>query len=507
MKFFDSAVSITSSATAGPSRRHVFCLVFALPPLHVLNSFIFSAALLNFPIIFIKMAFASRFDNSSSSSLWSEIPTQLPPVIIHLESGNKVSVFSWSQMDAFSKSIVDKVGFTGNTRLLDGGDLSVYPVDKAQSEKLLGITEINSLKVVCSLPKSSSALQGIIERVPTNYTEDDIRSGLVGQKVVKIERFKKQPSSSGIRENTGFVLLTFEDKIPHDVKIGHLNFQVEKFFPSPYRCTNCLRVGHRADKDGNCRQRAQIVPALCKTCGKSHDATDTCSAFCVNCLSTEHNSLSRFCPIFVEMKAAIKLSHQENISIKQAMASIGTSFSSVLKKNPSSNSFQERALSQRSSGAPVALDTAIKISTMQKQINELQAALETLKSKTIPELEQSAQKTQNTFFDTLEEIGAQFDQVESTIADLDSRVTSNDSVINGKLDLIIASLKLPTLTAATAIVHSNDSSLMDTSASGASTDPTPKSPVTGSTTKTRFKGLAPRPTRLAPYNKNDVQNK
>ena len=63
--------------------------------------------------------------------------SSIPPVIIHLISGQKVSALSFLELSSFSDSLSAQVGMVTSSSFLSGGDLSVRPSDESQKDKLL----------------------------------------------------------------------------------------------------------------------------------------------------------------------------------------------------------------------------------------------------------------------------------------------------------------------------------------------------------------------------------
>ena len=151
--------------------------------------------------------------------------------------------------------------------------------------------------------------------------------------MTKVERLKYFKNSNfEERALSSSVTLIFNGSIPPEVRIGLINFRVEKFYPHTHRCKNCFHVGHLADLEGNCKNGPKHSPALCLKCAAPHDDSVTCNTFCINCKSSEHNSRSNNCPIFQEMNAVLRLSIDKNIPVGEARTLMGLDSSPLVKK-------------------------------------------------------------------------------------------------------------------------------------------------------------------------------
>lgn len=108
-----------------------------------------------------------------------------------------------------------------------GGDLFIYPADSKQQEKLLTITLLLKCPVKCSLPMSSISCKGVI-RISTDESIQGIKDALAEKNV----RDAFRPTHlDGILSS--IVILTFATRIPNNVKIACMNYEVRQFFPNP----------------------------------------------------------------------------------------------------------------------------------------------------------------------------------------------------------------------------------------------------------------------------------
>lgn len=126
--------------------------------------------------------------------------------------------------------------------------------------------------------------------------------------------------------------------------------------PNPFRCKKCFRLGHIACRcsDKKC----------CRNCAKSHPPDIPCSTRCVNCSSPSHTSDSDTCPSLLTMKAIIKISVTQNITIAEARAQHNRLYSKVTlgsSRPPLSTAPQPE----------ITNNLSIQINKLQEEINEI----------------------------------------------------------------------------------------------------------------------------------------
>ena len=368
--------------------------------------------------------------------------SSIPPVIIHLISGQKVSALSFLELSSFSDSLSAQVGMVTSSSFLSGGDLSVRPSDESQKDKLLALVLIDKFQVSCSLPKSVTTQKGIIRGVPFNYPEDEILSLLENQNVTKVERLKYFKNSNfEERALSSSVTLIFNGSIPSEVRIGLVNFRVERFYPHTHRCKNCFHVGHLADLEGNCKNGPKHSPALCFKCATSHDESVTCNTFCINCKSSDHNSRSNNCPIFQEMNAVLRLSIDKNIPVGEARTLMSLDSSPLVKKGLS-----YAARLSKSSPFPTSTSVAVNSplfssqnqSSLQRQIDDLKATVEKIQSQSIPALSSKIDDVENDFLETCKTIETDFDVLNKKV---DEKLSLQDRMAV-KIDMIFEKMNL-----------------------------------------------------------------
>jgi hypothetical protein len=255
--------------------------------------------------------------------------------------------------------------------------------------------------------------KGIIHNVPLSESEEDLLDSLLLQGAIKVERFHRSIDGS-TTVPTGTVCITFDSPPPSRVTIVALSFTVSTYYPSPYKCSKCWKLGHT-------KNHCTSSDIKCRKCGDSHDETMLCSQKCVNCSSPDHLSDSKTCPAFLDLSALIKFSIDNEISIKEARSQIGKTYSAVTSRHPTSPT-------------PMEIPQG-ELTRLKTDIRNLQEELTALKRDTITYIEEKVNKisadtdSTNKRLDKLEEsITARFDQLVNHIT---SRLPPNSRPSSG----------------------------------------------------------------------------
>jgi hypothetical protein len=142
----------------------------------------------------------------------------------------------------------------------------------------------------------------------------DILEELSSAGVVSLRKFYGEKSQS--HHVPLFVLSFLGSTLPSKVKIGYSSCRVEKYYPSPLRCSKCLRFRHSAL---SCKSKP-----TCSHCSKTDHSADNCpdlnekeKAKCINCHQA-HSSYHKTCPIYLREKEICRRSATENLSYTEA---------------------------------------------------------------------------------------------------------------------------------------------------------------------------------------------
>ena len=123
--------------------------------------------------------------------------------------------------------------------------------------------------------------------------------------------------------------------------LGLRPYEVTPYFPPVKKCNKCGKFGHWTNECTN--------NLLCK-CGKTHSENIICQdpPRCIHC-GEEHSSNDPNCPKLKYEKEIIAISHEKNISFKDARARAATgeiSYATMAKRNSNSHS-QNRLPTQK----------------------------------------------------------------------------------------------------------------------------------------------------------------
>jgi hypothetical protein len=145
----------------------------------------------------------------------------------------------------------------------------------------------------------------IVREVPTDYTEEEIRTRIdpgINKDIMSIGRIK----SSKTGKPASIIRIICETQelanslIRNGLLLGNRKLNAEAANPlfNPLRCYNCSRYGHHSS---NCENEQ-----CCDICGYNHKTSDCHNKnnrsehYCINCQSTSHNSRDRNCPVHLE---------------------------------------------------------------------------------------------------------------------------------------------------------------------------------------------------------------
>jgi hypothetical protein len=147
---------------------------------------------------------------------------------------------------------------------------------------------------------------------------------------------------------------------------------------------------------------------------------------CVNCSSRDHLSDSKTCPAFLDLSALIKISIDNDISIKEARSQIGKTYSAATSRHPTSPT-------------PMEIPQG-ELTRLKTDIRNLQEELTALKRDTITPIEEKVNKI---FADT-----------DST----NKRLDKSEESITARLDQLVNLItsRLPPKTADHPVVPEDD---------------------------------------------------
>ncbi|XP_055924552.1 uncharacterized protein LOC129956646 [Argiope bruennichi] len=232
------------------------------------------------------------------------------------------------------KALTGSVGEVASVRKLRSGDLLVEVASRQQSNKILKLKSMGTIKVTVTPHGSLNSSKGVISCGELfNVSLEEITKKLQSQGVTQVRRISIR--RDGKLLNTKHLILTFNSpKLPESIKAGYMKLPVRPYVPNPLRCFNCQRFGH---SKANCRGTL-----TCARCAVPGHESNECSAKekCVNC-KEDHASFSRLCPIWKREKEIISVKVKEQVSFPEARRivrartpALGTNYASVVKGPP-----------------------------------------------------------------------------------------------------------------------------------------------------------------------------
>ena len=320
------------------------------------------------------MSFNKRArSNTPNNSMENELQQEsVPPVIIKFtdSKGNFKQPHSTHQFKSFTTNLISLIGGVPRKSVIArGGDLFVHPTTEAQQQKLLGLTNCGGRPIQCSLPKSCTSNKGVIEGVPIALKNEELLPLLRDQHVTEAYRFKNKQGVQSER-----VALSFSSLLPEEVTVAGFTYRVGTYWPTPYRCSKCQRLGHTSG-NGACNEEEH-----CNKCCKIHTGEEECKMWCVNCNSDNHQADSRECPSFLFLRDALREKTRNGGTLKEAAASI-----KKVNKHPN----YAAAVASGANAEPLDVSRRLKI---------VEEEIATLKSVTVPavlKVAESAVKTAN----------------------------------------------------------------------------------------------------------------
>lgn len=201
----------------------------------------------------------------------------------------------------------------------------------------LGSPLLTEHKLSAYIPSTLIFSHGII-KLDTSLPEEDFWEGLKSD--VPVVAFKRiSANRDGSLTPTRLVELRFlSQKIPQNISIFNVRFEVSPSVRSPLQCNNCLRFGHTSKF---CRSKPR-----CSHCGESNHSLNTCPSTqtteprCLFC-HLPHLATDRSCNEWNVQRDIKKIMATENLSFKEAtnfkkqnQVTSAFSYSKIVNKQP-----------------------------------------------------------------------------------------------------------------------------------------------------------------------------
>lgn len=208
--------------------------------------------------------------------------------------------------------IIRGTGSVIDMKLIHDGGLLIKAKDYKSANSIFQITGFCGFKVNVSEYTQLNKSTGVIfDRSLTAATDEEIKEELAKHRCIRVKRVQKT-LPDGSKVDTGTFFLTFGTVVlPKHISIGYSSFTMTPYVPNPTRCFKCQKFGHVS---ASCKAPNK----LCVHCGKEDHVGEgqkcTNPAKCLNCDSSQHNSMSRDCPEFLYRKKIeeIKVNEQKS---------------------------------------------------------------------------------------------------------------------------------------------------------------------------------------------------
>ena len=190
--------------------------------------------------------------------------------------------------------------------------LTVRCENERQVLKLLQITELAGINVKATQYSGSQVTtKGVIHKIDTQISNEEIEEVLKEQNVVNAKRFLKKIRGEIVA--TPSVLITFKGKnLPETLNFLYEVRQVDNYFPPVPRCYKCQLFGHIK---ANCKGKLR-----CVRCGGEHEFEECASKDNPKCLRCGENHSAAFqgCKHYIEAKQIQKIKLEGNLTYAQA---------------------------------------------------------------------------------------------------------------------------------------------------------------------------------------------
>ena len=116
---------------------------------------------------------------------------------------------------------------------------------------------------------------------------EEVLAALAPHRVVAVRKLLSDPAKSHVP----LYVLTFLGLTPPSLRLGYVNYTIDRYYPTPLRCRKCWRLRHSTQ---NCRSLQTCT--FCSSTTHTHLQCTSLTPKCINCKGA-HESLSPHCPM------------------------------------------------------------------------------------------------------------------------------------------------------------------------------------------------------------------
>lgn len=230
------------------------------------------------------------------------------------------------------KHLKDHAGELKSMKLQRDGTYHVECKTDKQATSLLNLRHLqDGLNVIITEHPTKNKSRNIFSSYELKGLSDE---GILDElkkthkNIEKVKRFTKKVE--GREVPTSSFLVTYNSPNPlSEIKVAFNLIKTRAYYPSPFRCFNCLAFGHATV---NCKKSK-----VCAKCSEEHhEGPCTGELKCAAC-NNPHHTFDKKCPIKIQENKVVKVKIDNGISFKEAKAIVekenATNYAKVLKKN------------------------------------------------------------------------------------------------------------------------------------------------------------------------------
>ena len=116
---------------------------------------------------------------------------------------------------------------------------------------------------------------------------EEVLEALAPHRVVAVRKLLSDPAKSHVP----LYVLTFLGLTPPSLRLGYVNYTIDRYYPTPLRCRKCWRLRHSTQ---TCRSLPTCT--FCSSTTHTHLQCTSLTPKCINCKGA-HESLSPHCPM------------------------------------------------------------------------------------------------------------------------------------------------------------------------------------------------------------------
>ena len=248
-------------------------------------------------------------EDDIAEHFWSEKEDSGVYLTVKLQSGKPLKEKGWPWVQQCIRGILGGSDKVDKANFLNDGRLLVKTKDPAQTTKLLRVHMFGGEDCTVERDDKLNQSRGTINATDLmDLSEEEVVGWLADFGVVAAKRFTRRVGAH--TEKTPIILLTFnKPTCPMRLELDYIVYKVKQHIPNPLICLQCGKFGH---VQARCRSEPK-----CLTCGAAKHEGE-CSKKCMHCGDTEHDCLSKQCPMWTKEKRICEIKVTKDVSYSHA---------------------------------------------------------------------------------------------------------------------------------------------------------------------------------------------